>query len=162
MLRMLRARRLVWAVLLTLGCSPAYPPEFVDTIRSAESLKLYEGLPRDGGHVPPERAGWPTVEIAGQHFWAGPRTLSGEEARALEEILSTDETFAAHNHLVVKTCGGFHADWAIEWLGDDGPDRVLLCFGCREALSVSADGAQHLNDLSKGGAKGLLALLAPR
>lgn len=152
--------RLVTSVVLLLassGCASSGPPSFVASARDAPTLTLYRGVPRPGQLAPAGGADpdpGPVVEISGQTFYAKPVKLEGDKARALARVLADGSSYDEHR---VKRCGGFHADWAVEWGGDE-PRRVLLCFTCHETLSVSGD-AQRLNDLTDSGYARVTAIL---
>jgi hypothetical protein len=129
----------------------------VATARDAPTLTLYRGVPRPGQVAPTGVADpdpGPVIEVSGQTFYAKPIKLEGGDARELARVLADGASYDEHR---VKRCGGFHADWAVEW-GGDAPRRVLLCFMCHEALSVSGD-ARRLNDLTDEGYGRLVALL---
>ncbi|HEU4407247.1 MAG TPA: hypothetical protein VFS43_18400 [Polyangiaceae bacterium] len=142
------------AALAAPGCA-ASPPAFVATAREAPGLTVYRGVPRWA--QPP--ADGSTFAIAGQKFFREPKSLRGAEARALAEALADDANYT--KHVEGKRCGGFHADWAVEWQRGGEPQRVLLCFGCGEAMSLSGGGT-WLNDLSEGAEAKLTSILGPQ
>ena len=55
-------------------------------------------------------------------------------------------------------CGGFHADFAIEWLQSAVLRQSLLCFGCGEAKLITGLAHDHV-DLASGVEERLQALL---
>jgi len=55
-------------------------------------------------------------------------------------------------------CGGFHADFAIEWLQSAVLRQSLLCFGCGEAKLITGLAHDHV-DLASGAYERLSALL---
>jgi hypothetical protein len=140
------------ATALTPGCSSPSPPEFATSAREAPTLTVYQGVPR----APDSPAEGPTLTIAGQSLFRPPKTLQGDEARALAEALANDANY--DHHQSGKKCGGFHADWAVEWQRGGETVRALLCFGCGEAKWLSRDG-ERMNDLTPSGEKRLQALL---
>ncbi|HEU4539225.1 MAG TPA: hypothetical protein VFS00_34125 [Polyangiaceae bacterium] len=151
---------LVVATALPLGCSSSSPPGFVTTARAAPSLTVYQGTPREGFAPPgtPPPAAGSTFAIADQSFFRTPQTLQGDQARALASALADDANYDRHQ--AGKKCGGFHADWAVEWQRGNETVRALLCFGCGEVRWLSRDG-EHINDLTSAGEQKLQALLKP-
>lgn len=131
------------------ACAPSTPPSFVSSAKSARKLTLYAAPARD---VSPSRTSEPTLELHGETLFAKTLTIEGDEARRLAEMLVDPALF--RSHVSGKKCGGFHADYAVEWPGSKGNDVMLLCFGCGEARSVG-EGEDSLVDLSDEGRKRL-------
>ena len=135
---------------LVAGCAPARAPGFVGSVQHADRLEVRPGIPR--GEAPPEGV----VRLHGEPFQDRFFDLSEDQRRELAVILADESTFEAHAD--GKKCGGFHADYAVQWKSEGRPYQVLLCFGCHEALSLG-DGAERLNDLSDRGYERLARVL---
>lgn len=132
------------------ACAPTTPPSFVSSIRSAQRIEVRPGYPR--GELPPEHA----VRLHGEAFQDRFLPLTDAQRQTLARVLSDDASFQAHT--AGKKCGGFHADYVVQWKSDGQPYQVLLCFGCHEVLSLGA-GGERLNDLSDRGYEQLTRIL---
>ena len=146
------------AVVLALGaaslaaCAPSKPPSFVETAERATKLTVYAAPSRYPTSVQSAGTSEPTVEMHGEVLFAKTVTVEGDEAKRLAKMLVEPGLFRAH--VSGKKCGGFHADYAVEWPGTASKNMVLLCFGCGEARSVG-EGEDSLVDLSEEGRKRL-------
>lgn len=141
---------LAGGVSLAAGCVPSRPPRFVAAIAQAERIEVRPGVPR--GEAAPEGA----VRLHGELFQDRFFDLTDEQRRALAHTLADESTFQAH--ATGKKCGGFHADYAVQWKSGGHPYQVLLCFGCHEARSLG-DGDERLNDLTDQGYEQLVRIL---
>lgn len=136
------------ALSLLVGCRAARPPVFVETATKAEHVEVRAGIPR--GEPAPDAV----VRLHGEVFQDRFLDLSEADKKAIASIIADESTYEAHAE--GKKCGGFHADYVVQWKSGGEPYQVLLCFACHEALSLG-DGSERLNDLSDAG----YAKLAP-
>lgn len=141
----------IFAVLGVLSaCTPTRPPSFVSSIARAEQVEVRPGFAR--GETPSEDA----VHLLGEVFQDRFLELTDAQRKALAQVLADDTSYTAH--VDGKKCGGFHADYAVQWKSAGQPYQVLLCFGCHEALAYG-DGTRRLNDLSDTGYERLAQIL---
>jgi hypothetical protein len=143
-----RSILLVASLLLLGGCHSARPPAFVQTAPKADHVEVRPGVPR--GEPAPDAV----VRLHGEIFYDRFLDLGDADKKAIAAIVADDATYAAH--VEGKKCGGFHADYVVQWKSDGAPYQVLFCFGCHETLSLG-DGEERVNDLSDAG----YAKLAP-
>ena len=104
-------------------------------IASSEMVRLFEGLPHQSFEkelLARELAANEIVHFADFPFYEGQMELQEPEAMLLTESFSQTSTYEPH--VPGKLCGGFHPDFAAEWIHPSGTVRVLICFGCRECL----------------------------
>jgi len=135
------------------ACSSA-PPSFVQSAEAQDVLVVYRGFPRDTSEAPARDE--PTMMIGDQKFYTGQHRATGGDARALAKALADSSVYTSH--VSGNKCGGFHADYAVEWPGDQGPLRVLLCFGCNEARAIEGNDVA-VTDLTDDGESRLEPLL---
>ena len=134
---------------------------YADVVKAAEKfdeLILWEGLPspfessRDR-----ELATRSTFSIDRQYFYTQPLAITVTERAAMSDaVLKTISNFKPKEG--EKLCGGFHADYALEWRLHGVPlAQTLICFTCQEAhlvvggqveqVDLSADGVNHFRAL---------------
>ena len=128
------------------------------TIRGADRIALYEGLPHpmfEGG-VEEERRLKPTVDLHGYPFYAQPADLADTDRAVLIEVLGTEQSFRPLPEGVVKGCGGFHPDYGVEWAVGDQVYHCLICYGCGEVKVFGPGGELHCNVRDRDRLKRLL------
>ncbi len=143
------------------GESAQPPPDLPVLLAGTDTLIVYEGIPRsfprskdtESEKPRPE----PTITVAGQTFYEKPIALPEVDRATLEGIFHFDtpvQAFRGH-----KLCGGFHADFMIEWRRKNEPAlRALVCFGCHEIRFVNATGVIE-TDMTEQGRERLHAVL---
>jgi len=109
---------------------------FLDSITSADSISIYEGLPSQGldrSLMDRERARSDIFWIAKFPFYAP--ALNPEDQQSLKSILSAASTL----ELIVfeKLCGAFHPDYCVTWDSEQRIFNALICFGCEEIIFES-------------------------
>jgi len=126
-------------------------PQPYDTVRRADRLTVYEGLPHPlyeeeafRGELKAAR----TAQLCGFPFYREPLELKDEDARALRDLLGDASTYRAYSG--EKKCGGFHPDYAVEWPSSGEVDRALICFGCSEVRIIRSRGGTFFYDLRRG------------
>lgn len=137
-------QRLAIALLTSLvaaGCSDSprdYEP-IATLVAKADTVTLYEGLPREGGEdelLKQELAEKKTFEFGGYPFYAEPMPLSKEDAAVLTAIFDGRDALSDEPPGGNK-CGGFHPDFAVEWENGEDVARVQICIGCHEIKAFS-------------------------
>ncbi len=136
-------------------------PDLTALLIGTDSLIVYEGTPRsfprskDSESEKPRAE--PTFSIAGQSFYAKPIDLTEGERATLEGIFHFETPVKTGGGL--KLCGGFHADFMIEWRRKNEPVlRALICFGCHEIRFVDAASTTE-TDMTEQGRERLHAVL---
>lgn len=159
-------RWILLAVLLLSGCrqepkTPDYqPPKPISTrfdrlgaalatIPNAESTTLYEGLPS----VFWEPQLWEqelntkrTIRLHGYLFYNDLLALKDKDGAQLTTLFSARNTFERYRSQ--KECGGYHADYCIEWKSGDVATRALVCLECGE-VKLFAPQAELYCDLTE-------------
>lgn len=104
-------------------------------IGAFDEVILWEGLPawHEGKLRESELATKRTFKIDTQDFYLAPLPLSAAEAAMFSEaVLKHPEYFSPWGG--PKFCGGFHADYALEWRNHGTTvAQVSFCFSCGEA-----------------------------
>ena len=116
--------------------------------RSTGAL-LLEGLPHPYSErvlLEAERRTKQVREIGGFPFYRTPLSPVHDHETLFRTTFSMPETLPPFSG--EKMCGGFHPDFAIEWLGCDVDRHSLLCFGCVEVMSI-APGLALRTDLAQ-------------
>ena len=134
-------------------------PHVYDSIRHADQVTLYEGLPHQNSEAKAfknELKTKQTIQLSGFPFYPQPLVMKNGEVDTLRELLGDRSTYypfsTARNagHLV-KACGGFHPDYAVEWLFKGQIYRGLICLGCSEVRFYDPAGQSFLYDFRSGG-----------
>ena len=102
-------------------------------VTRAGSLFLYEGLPHPTSErelFQRERLSQEVVQIRGEWFYRTPRKVEPDDEKVLRRLCASEESFMKYDGS--KRCGGFHADYCLQWEDRDAKWQVLVCFGCRE------------------------------
>ncbi len=117
-----------------------------------DAVFVWEGLPREYGNTPPAEKPAPgkTFKIGDQEFYSRPLGLTAEETAAVSDaVLKHKENFNPWSG--VKFCGGFHANYAIEWRRKGVVlAQVLLCFTCCEARFLVGDRSELVDQSASG------------
>lgn len=142
----------------TLGCSQRAPREV--TVRPADQLVLYEGLPHQSYErdaLEQERKTKPTVVRHGFPFYRETLDLEAHDGPKLKALLGDPNTFKTYSG--EKKCGGFHPDYALEWTHEGRVWTVLICFSCKEARIYEPRG-ESIVDIRRDAFDRLHALLS--
>jgi|GEM_PF-3008968 len=136
---------------------PEQPPlDLAKILTGTDSIALFEGLPRSyakGKDTEQEKRPEPTFTVDQQTFYVKPITLTDEDRATLETIFRSGTPVKAFGG--VKFCGGFHADYLIEWRRKkETVLRALVCFGCHEIRFVDSTGIIE-TDMTESGVQRL-------
>jgi hypothetical protein len=112
-------------------------PDFTKLLAAAETMIVWEG----GPHPAHDRDNFAEAKqsphhiIAGELFYLKALAISEQHQADLNRLVRAIDVLKPFSG--EKFCGGFHADYAIEWKrGEDRLAAVLVCFSCRETLVV--------------------------
>jgi hypothetical protein len=129
----------VGGLCLLSGCSPTTTIESESiaqvsaSIARADRITFFEGLPHpmyESKSLDSERKSKPTIERYGFSFYREALKLKpGDEAR-FKSLLGSPGSFEPFKG--EKKCGGFHADYFVEWSGVKELSSCLICFTCGE------------------------------
>ena len=125
---------------------------FRRAIESAERLDILEGLPHPRFEklaFSQELASNAVRDILGSLFYDESRPVKFEDHTAIRSVLADPRTFLPCQDdgvVRLKRCGGFHADFAIEFRHDAQVGGALICFGCGEIKTLIQGDRWH-NDL---------------
>lgn len=137
---------------------PSGPPEGL-TIRQAETLTLYEGLPHQNDErelFASEKKTKSTIELHGFPFYSETLTLKPGDVDNLKATLGDSQSYRPP--LLDKKCGGFHPDFAVGWTVADTQYICLVCFGCYELRLYGARAEQEY-DMTSASAYQLKSVL---
>ena len=99
----------------------------------------------------------PVLRVMSEYFYEEPLKVAAEDLRALDQVFHAGASTRFRGE---KFCGGFHADYLLDWLAEEERVvRVLVCFGCREITYVIGEKAQR-TDMTPLAFKQLQPLLA--
>ena len=124
-------------------------PQIYDTVRRADRLTVYEGLPHpmyEEEAFREELRTKETTEFLGFPFYREPLDLKPEDVEALCEALGDGSTYKTYGG--EKKCGGFHPDYAVEWSVEGKVYRCLICFGCVEVRESRSRGGKSSSTTS--------------
>lgn len=135
--------------------------DLVEAVKRADDVIVWEGLPRqvvESDSFAKDKAARPDKQIDDQFFYPLPLPFSdGERRAASDAIVGTKSNFKGWSGF--KFCGGFHADYAVEWRKQGVIlAQALICFGCGEGRFLVKDQHEQV-DLSESGRKNLMAVL---
>lgn len=99
-------------------------------IAKADRVIIYKGLPRNKESLEEELKSAATVKLYNSFFYQEPLDMSQDDINKLVNVLNNfDDNFSTYQP---KRCGGFHADYIIQWYVGEEAQAVLICFGCGE------------------------------
>ena len=111
----------------------------VDSVATAlpptPELTVFEGLPHQHWEedlLAKELESKETIRIAGHPFYQPTLEIGDADKLAIVATLSDPKARRQIHGNTVKTCGGFHPDYAVCWTADKRKYCVLVCFGCAE------------------------------
>lgn len=124
------------------GAISETPPEYQisssnelrSTIYSADQIFVYEGYPR---WTAVRDFDFESFSYEGQDFILPKRRIGSDGIAHLRELLGTERFFTDFGG--DKACGGFHADYMVEWDFEGSPVRVMICNGCYEIIITYKD-----------------------
>ncbi len=142
--------------------APLYYDEFAAVAGKSDQVLLWEGLPSDLKKLSSgqQKAAKISFKIGDQAFYAQAIPLTDAEASEVTDaVLKHRENFRSWSG--VKFCGGFHADYAVEWRSKGVTQaQALFCFSCGEARLLVGQRVE-LVDQSVVGNPRFLALFLP-
>jgi len=145
---------------IVVGCSVLSSCSSALSIPPSARLALYEGLPHphyETASLYAEQKAKPTIQIHGSLFYRATLELNPKDELHLKTLLGGTRAFTRWTG--DKKCGGFHADYAVEWTADGQIHHCLICFGCGEVeifgptsetrYDIAADTRVRLKNLLK-------------
>ena len=86
----------------------------------------------------------PVRDILGSFFYQELHPLNVDDQAAIRSALADPRTFLP-GPVTMKLCGGFHADFAVEFQHDGEVGAALICFGCSEIKTLFQRDRWHHN-----------------
>ena len=117
------------------GC--VSPPSFPKTIKSAQSITVYEGLPhqtREADLLEQEKSRPDIVMISGFPFYKPGVRPNKKQEKQIKRLLGDRSNFYIGQP---KDCGPFHPDFSVKWMDEDSTNQIQVCFGCEEVRGLS-------------------------
>lgn len=135
--------------------------DLIAAVAKYDELIVWEGLPSDFEHDSRvhESVTKQNFPIGDQLFYTRPLPfITGDKKFLSRAVLETKGNFRAWSGL--KFCGGFHADYALEWrYKGQTLAQALICFSCHEVQFRVGSRAEQV-DFSENGYKIFHSLLA--
>lgn len=113
-------------------------------LEKAEKVVVYEGLPHpfyEPELLAEEQQSKEVHKLHGNSFYKEPLKLALDDRKQLQALLSRPDVYEPWEG--EKKCGGFHADYCVEWYRDGQFVRALICFGCGEILLAAPNDEQR-------------------
>jgi hypothetical protein len=126
--------------------------DLIKATRKYDTVFVWEGTPRQKASksVTPDSDTEKTFKIGDQNFYSLPLGLTDQETVAVSDaVLKHIENFNPWTG--PKFCGGFHANYAIEWR-EKGVTvaQALLCFTCGEARFLVGNRMEVVDQSDEG------------
>ena len=138
-------------------------PEVLTGVQKTGRVVLYEGLPSEFWEPQLREQLFSqkdTLDVHGYPVHDEQLTPSSTDAEQLTSLFSARESFQAINKSDRKTCGGFTAEYCVEWTTGETVTQALICLECGEVMLFGPQSELHCN-LSPDTAKRLKQLLSP-
>ena len=129
-------------------------PNILDDIRDSSAVVIYEGLPNEFWEpqlLEQEISQQKTVRMRGYPFYEERLAPQGMDADQLTSLLSAQDSF--HRFQSQKKCGGYHADYGIEWKKGDKTTLALISLECGEVKFFGPRSELHCDLQSEAGQK---------
>jgi hypothetical protein len=131
-------------------------------IQKARDTALYEGLPSEFWEpqvLERELNEKKSIKLHGYLFYEDLLMLKEDDAAQLTALFSAKDSFQRYRSQ--KACGGYHADYCVEWKGGGGEavNRALICLECGE-VKLFGPQSELYCDLSDKAARRLKPLLS--
>ncbi len=136
-------------------------PDILAGIRNTGDLRLYKGLPSEFWEPQlrmQELAQKETLDVHGHPVYEEQLSPSGADVEQLTSILSAPESYQSFDIRNRKKCGGFTAEYCVEWTTGETVTQILICLECGEVLLFGANSELHCQ-LSPGAAQRLKQVL---
>jgi hypothetical protein len=78
-------------------------------------------------------------------FYREPLELHERDASVITDVLGDRGSYDLKMPGIMKACGGFHPDYAVEWTSGGDVYHGLVCLGCHEILIHGPQGQQHFD-----------------
>jgi hypothetical protein len=173
-------RSLLLVALLCLGCREAAEvvveetppavstdfarlPELLAGMQKKSKVLVYEGLPSQFWEPQlreQELNRKESLDVHGYPVYEEPITPSASDADQLTTLFSARESFLSFDNLNNKKCGGFTAEYCVEWTTGETVTQLLLCLECAEIMLFGPGSELHCN-VSPAAAQQLKQLLGP-
>jgi hypothetical protein len=137
-------------------------PDILAGVRNTGDVRLHQGLPSEFWEPQlrmQELAQKETLDVHGHPVYEEQLTPSGADVEQLTSILSATESYQSFDIRNRKKCGGFTAEYCVEWTTGESVTQLLICLECREVILFAPQSELHCN-LAADAAQRLKQLLA--
>lgn len=138
-------------------------PEVLTGIQKSGTVALYEGLPSDFWEPQLREQLFSqneTLDVHGYPVFDEPLALPGTDAEQLTSLLSARESYQAIDKSELQKCGGFTAEYCVEWTTGETTTHALICLECGDVMLFGPQAELHCN-LSPEAAQRLKQVLSP-
>ena len=138
-------------------------PDLLTGIQKSAKVVLYAGLPSEFWEPElraKDLARKETLDVHGHPVYEEPLALSDADAEKLTALFSASESFLSIDNNRRKKCGGFTAEYCVEWTTGEKVTQLLICLECGDAMLFGPQSDLHC-DLSPDAAQRLTELLTP-
>ncbi|MDB6113283.1 MAG: hypothetical protein JWQ83_2053 [Lacunisphaera sp.] len=148
------------AGIVAAGPRPDPIPDVAAWLDEEDNVAVFEGMPHpmwEPRVLRQEIDQKPHFIIEREGFYEASLPVTADDKAALTVIFQAPRLFQSHHE---HFCGGFHADYAVEWKRTGVRVAVaLICFGCGEAKVIRQELVSHV-DLTKESYAALQAILS--
>lgn len=175
----MRRQWMMLVAVLCLGCRDAAvvvdetPPAAVSTdfarlpdilagVQKTDKVLLYEGLPSEFWEPQlrqQELIQKETLDVHGYAVYEEQLTPSGADAEQLSSLLSSRESYQPSDNSNRNKCGGFTAEFCVEFTAGETTTQLLICLECGDVMLFGPQSELHCN-LSPAAAQRLKQLLS--
>jgi hypothetical protein len=121
-------------------------PDILAGIRNTDEVRLYQGLPSEFWEPQlrsQELAQKETLDVHGHPVYEEQLAPADEDAERLTAILAATESYQSFDIRNRKKCGGFTAEFCVEWATGKAATQILICLECGEAMLFAANSELH-------------------
>jgi hypothetical protein len=138
-------------------------PEILAGVQKTGSVVVYAGLPSQFWEPQlrnQELLQKETLDVHGHPVYDEPQDPSSADSEQLTSLFSTKDSYQPLSPAKGKKCGGFTAEYCVEWTNGDKTTQVLICLECGEAMLFGPQSELYCN-LSPEITQRLKQLLTP-
>jgi hypothetical protein len=138
-------------------------PEILTGVQKTGSVVVYAGLPSQFWEPQlrnQELLQKETLDVHGHPVYDDPQTPATADSEQLTSLLSAKGSYQPLSSGKGNKCGGFTAEYCVEWTSGDTATQILICLECGEAMLFGPQSELYCN-FSPEIAQRLKQLLAP-
>lgn len=123
-------------------------PELLAGVQKTGSVVVYTGLPSQFWEPQlrnQELLRNETLDIHGHPVYDEPQDPSSADSEQLTSLFSTKDSYQPLSPAKGKKCGGFTAEYCVEWTNGDATTQILVCLECNEAMLFDPQSELYCN-----------------